>query len=171
MCGRIPTWCLRSRVQKAVTPLLTLGGQNVKSVNHYEYLGKIASIGSHQVQCNILTCEAILRTNVYLFLERCRKTNNIWLRALIQSDGLYSSLSVFPLSWKNWHFFGREPTKILKISACKFGRNFFHRRKFLKTKFHYFCRSVCCIFSQFKPFSDHSMDIQQWAVKKRLDTV
>ena len=27
-----------------------------------------------------------------LFLERCRKSNNIWLRALMQSDCLYSSL-------------------------------------------------------------------------------
>jgi len=29
----------RIRVQEAFTPLLTLGGQNVKSVNHYKYLG------------------------------------------------------------------------------------------------------------------------------------
>jgi len=29
------------RVQTPVTPLLTLGGQNVKSVNHYQYLGTI----------------------------------------------------------------------------------------------------------------------------------
>jgi len=27
-----------------------------------------------------------------LFLERCRKSNNVWLRALRQSDCLYSSL-------------------------------------------------------------------------------
>jgi len=30
---------LRLRVQKAVTPLLTLGGQNVKFVNQYKHLG------------------------------------------------------------------------------------------------------------------------------------
>jgi len=35
---------------------------------------------------------AALRKNKYLFLERCRKSNNIWLRALMQSDCLYSSL-------------------------------------------------------------------------------
>jgi len=34
----------------------------------------------------------LLRKTVYLFLERCRKSNNVWLRALIQSDWLYSSL-------------------------------------------------------------------------------
>jgi len=28
----------------------------------------------------------------YLFLERCRKSNNVWLRSLMQSDCLYSSL-------------------------------------------------------------------------------
>ena len=28
----------------------------------------------------------------YLFLERCRQSNNVWLRALMQSDCLYSSL-------------------------------------------------------------------------------
>jgi len=35
--------------------------------------------------------EALLRKNKYLFLERCRKSNNVWLRALMQSNCLYSS--------------------------------------------------------------------------------
>jgi len=47
---------------------------------------------THQVQCNIPTFEVLLRKYTYLFLERCRKSNNIWLRALMQSDSLYSSL-------------------------------------------------------------------------------
>jgi len=34
----------------------------------------------------------LLRKYTYLFLERCRKSNNTWLRALMQSDCLYSSL-------------------------------------------------------------------------------
>ena len=51
-----------------------------------------ASVSSHQVQCNIPTFEALLRKYTYLFLERCRKSNNVWLRALMQSDCLYSSL-------------------------------------------------------------------------------
>jgi len=50
------------------------------------------SASSHQVQCNIPTFEALLQKNVYLFLERCRKSNNVWLHALMQSDCLYSSL-------------------------------------------------------------------------------
>ena len=50
-----------------------------------------ASVSSHQVQCNI-TFEALLCKYKYLFLERCRKSNNVWLRALMQSDCLYSSL-------------------------------------------------------------------------------
>jgi len=50
------------------------------------------SVSSHQVQCNIPTFEALLRKYTYLYLERCRKSNNIWLRALMQSDCLYSSL-------------------------------------------------------------------------------
>jgi len=29
---------------------------------------------------------------MYLFLKRCRKSNNVWLRALMQCDCLYSSL-------------------------------------------------------------------------------
>ena len=45
-----------------------------------------ASFSSHQVQCNIPTFEALLRKYKYLFLERCRKSNNVWLRALMQSD-------------------------------------------------------------------------------------
>ena len=50
-----------------------------------------ASVSSRQVQCNIPTFVALLRKYTYLFLERCRKSNNIWLRALMQSDCLYSS--------------------------------------------------------------------------------
>ena len=48
-----------------------------------------ASVRTHQVQCNIPTFEALLRKYTYLFLERCRKSNNVWLRALMQSDCLY----------------------------------------------------------------------------------
>jgi len=51
-----------------------------------------ASVSSHQVPCNIPMFEALLRKNAYLFLERFRKSNNVWLRALMQSDCLYSSL-------------------------------------------------------------------------------
>jgi len=51
-----------------------------------------ASVSSHQVQCNIPTFETLLRTYKYLFLERCRKSKNVWLRALMQSECLYSSL-------------------------------------------------------------------------------
>jgi len=50
------------------------------------------SVSSHQVQCDIPAFEALLRKSVYLFLERCRKSNNVWLRALMQSDCLYLSL-------------------------------------------------------------------------------
>jgi len=51
-----------------------------------------ASVSSHQVQCNIPTFEALLGKYTYLFLERCRKSNNICLSTLMQSDCLYSSL-------------------------------------------------------------------------------
>jgi len=45
-----------------------------------------------KVQCNIPTFESLLRKNMYLFLERCRRSNNAWLPALTQSDCLYLSL-------------------------------------------------------------------------------
>ena len=51
-----------------------------------------ASVSNHQVQCNIRTFETQLRKYTYLFLERCRKSNNVWSCALMQSDCLYSSL-------------------------------------------------------------------------------
>jgi len=47
---------------------------------------------THQVQCNIPVFEALLRKNMYLFLERCRRSNRVWLPALTQSDCLQSSL-------------------------------------------------------------------------------
>jgi len=54
-----------------------------------------ASVSSHQVQCKIPTFEALQRKNMYLFLERCRKSNNMWLRALMQSDCLYSHFTLW----------------------------------------------------------------------------
>ena len=51
-----------------------------------------ASVSSHQVQCNIPTFDALLRQHTYPFLERCRNSNNVWLRALMPSDCFYSSL-------------------------------------------------------------------------------
>jgi len=32
---------------------------------------------THQVQCNIPTFEALLRKNMHLFLERCRRSYNV----------------------------------------------------------------------------------------------
>ena len=155
--------------KSTVIPLLTLGGQNIKSVNQYKYLRIVldtellddkdiqrhlryqycaanklwaaavknvlfhsfcmpmytsqlwfnflkscmqrlhvahnfarralynllwrASVSNHQVQCNIPTFEALIWKYKYLFLERCRKSNNVvWLHALMQSDCLYYSL-------------------------------------------------------------------------------
>jgi len=40
--------------------------------------------------------EALIRKYKYLFLERCRMSHNMWLRALMQSDCLYSSLFFEP---------------------------------------------------------------------------
>jgi len=34
-------------------------------------------IVTHQVQYNIPTFEAVLRKNMHLFLERCRRSNNV----------------------------------------------------------------------------------------------
>jgi len=51
-----------------------------------------ASVSSHQVHCNIPTFETLLRKNTYLFLERCRKSNNTWLCALMQTDCLHLTL-------------------------------------------------------------------------------
>jgi len=51
-----------------------------------------ASVSSHQVQCNIPTFETLLWKYMYHFLERCKKSSNVWLCTLMQSDCLYSSV-------------------------------------------------------------------------------
>jgi len=53
---------------------------------------RVLVVMTHQVQYNIPTFEALLRKYRYLFLERCRRSNNVWLPALMQSDCLYSPL-------------------------------------------------------------------------------
>jgi len=53
-------------------------------------------VNSHQVQCNnIPTFRPYFKKNVHLFLERCKKSNNVWLHALMQSGCLYWYLSLF----------------------------------------------------------------------------
>ena len=57
-------------------------------------------------------------------------------------------------------FFGHQPTKIKKTALANLdaisstGENF-------TTKVRYFFKNVRNIFSRFKPFSGHNMDIQQ----------
>jgi len=38
---------------------------------------RVLVVMTHQVQCNIPAFEALLRKNVHLFLERCRRSNNV----------------------------------------------------------------------------------------------
>jgi len=52
---------------------------------------RVLVVMTHQVQCNIAAFQALLRKNMYLFLG-CRRSNNVCLPALTQSDCLYSSL-------------------------------------------------------------------------------
>ena len=37
---------------------------------------RVLVVMTHQVQCNIPIFEALLRKNMYVFLERCRRSNN-----------------------------------------------------------------------------------------------
>jgi len=76
-----------------------------------------ASVSSNQVQFNIPTFEALLRKYTYLFLERCRKSNNIWLRALMQSDCLYSS----PVPYQPNSATSQNASKGLLPVICKKG--------------------------------------------------
>jgi len=38
---------------------------------------RVLVITTHQVQCNIRTFEGVLRKKTHLFLERCRRSNNV----------------------------------------------------------------------------------------------
>jgi len=38
---------------------------------------QVLAVMTHQVQCSIPTFEAVLRKNMLLFLERCRRSNNV----------------------------------------------------------------------------------------------
>jgi len=73
-----------------------------------------ASASSHQVQCNIPTFEALQRKNSYLFLERCRKSDNVWLRALMQSDCF---IRPYPLNTTIAFYFVNECSNIA-VSVC-----------------------------------------------------
>jgi len=75
-----------------------------------------ASVSSHQVQCNIPTFEAVLRKNMYLFLERCRKSNNQWR--------IYAK-------WRPWQNLNVRPFSDLNINY----RHNFHERKTKENKF------------------------------------
>ena len=38
---------------------------------------RVLVVMSHQVQCYIPTFEAVIRKNIHLFLERCRRSTNV----------------------------------------------------------------------------------------------
>jgi len=38
---------------------------------------RVLVVMTHQVQCKIPAFEAVLRKNMHLFLERCRRSNNV----------------------------------------------------------------------------------------------
>jgi len=38
---------------------------------------RVLVLMTHQVQCNIPTFEAVIRKNMHLFLEICRRSNNV----------------------------------------------------------------------------------------------
>jgi len=50
-----------------------------------------ASVSSHD-SCNIPTFEALLRKNMHLFLERCKRSNNVMVACFDAVRLLYSSL-------------------------------------------------------------------------------
>ena len=49
---------------------------------------RVLVVMTHQVQCNSPTFEALLRKNMHLFLERCRKSNNVMV-ACFDAVGLF----------------------------------------------------------------------------------
>jgi len=38
---------------------------------------RVLVVMTHQVRCNIITFESLLRKNMHLFLKRCRRSNNV----------------------------------------------------------------------------------------------
>ena len=49
----------------------------IMDIGFYTTWERVLVIMTHQVQCNIPTFEALLRQNMCLFLERCRRSNNV----------------------------------------------------------------------------------------------
>ena len=77
-----------------------------------------AGDGPSSIQHSYL--EALLWKNIYHFLERCRNTNNVWLRALMQSYCLYSSLFFehYNRIWLSDWVLGRCSVCRLRACAC-----------------------------------------------------
>jgi len=53
---------------------------------------RVLAVMTHQLQCNISTFEAVLRKNVHLFLQRCRRSNNAMVACFDAVRLLHSSL-------------------------------------------------------------------------------
>jgi len=62
---------------------------------------RVLVIMTRKVQCNIPTFEALLRKNMYLFLERCRRSNNVRLPCF---DAVRLFIFVLILSTPQPHF-------------------------------------------------------------------
>ena len=83
-------------LQNTVAPII---GQNCQTISGLWFwvLGSIQpSVASECLQSSGSMQHSYLETllwkNIYHFLERCRNSNNVWLRALMQSDCLNPSL-------------------------------------------------------------------------------
>ena len=99
---------------------------------------------------------------VWLCTVPCSKVKHTGLNYSVPSKPKKMALSALFLDTSRQKFWKSALAHLDAISST--GENF-------TTKVHYFFKNVCNIFSWFKPFSGHNMDIQQWAVKKGSDVV
>jgi len=90
---------------------------NASRIMHY--IPRNVSVRPHQVSHRVMNFDALLRNNLYHFLQRCASASNFFIRSLQMSDAFYKS-SFFHNNARVW----RWPTDIMRwTSVCVHGHN------------------------------------------------
>jgi len=77
---------------------------------------RVLVVMTHQVQCNIPTFEAVLRKNMHVFLERCRRSNNV----IVASFDTVRLLLFFLILWTLQQYFTLWLSARTLCSVCSF---------------------------------------------------
>jgi len=88
-CMPIYAWQLLSKY--TLTGMKRSGAAYNDAYRIIHYIRRKVSVHPHQVSHHVMTFDALLRNNLYRFLQHCVSSLNFFIRSLQMSDVIYKS--------------------------------------------------------------------------------